>query len=182
LVENFARNLGELIVPPDVTEWLQAIYVESDVTERAARERVIKQHQAQYERLEGRIEILYTDRLDGRISPTVYDAKAGEIRAQQQAVLRKIEQIRSAAPAPVEDALNLIQLTSKAAALFRHQNGHEQARLLRTLVKTASWRGGELRLEFEEPFEILRNSNGASLRKENQKAGSERESEIWLLR
>jgi hypothetical protein len=56
----------------------------SDLTERAARERAIKQHQAQYHRLEVRIEILYNDRLDGRINTSFYDSKAGEIRAQQQ--------------------------------------------------------------------------------------------------
>jgi len=35
-------------------------------------------------------------------------------------------------------------------------------------------------MEFEDPFEILRGSNRASLRKETQKAGSGRDSEIWL--
>ena len=74
-----------------------------------------------------------------------------------------------------------MQLTSEAAALFREQNGHEQRRLLRTLVKNASWQGGELMLEFEEPFEILRGSNLANHRKEMREVGSGRDSEIWLL-
>ena len=179
-MEQFARNLRDLIVPIEVTEWLQATYVESDLTERAARERAIKQHEAQCERLEARIETLYTDRLDGRINPSFYDAKAAEIRAQQQVLLRKIEQIHSNAPARVEDALNLMQLTGNAATLFREQTGHEQRRLLRTLVKNSSWQGGKLQLEFEEPFEILRSSNLASSGKEMQKAGSGCDSEIWL--
>jgi DNA invertase Pin-like site-specific DNA recombinase len=179
LIEQFACNLEELVIPPEVTEWLQATYLQSDLTERAARDRTIKQHQAQFERLEARIETLYMDRLDGRINPAFYDAKAGEFRAQQQAILRKIEQIRSSST-PVEDALNLMQLTSQAATLFRQQNGHEQRRLLRTLVKNAAWQGGELRLEFEEPFEILRGSNRANHTKEMQITGSGRDSEIWL--
>ncbi len=180
LVDQFAHNLEQLMIPSEVAEWLQATYVESDLTERAARERAIKQHQAQYDRLEARIETLYTDRLDGRIGPSFYDTKAEEIRAQQQMLLRKMEQIRSSAPAPIEDALNSMQLTSEASALFREQNGHEQRRLLRTLVKNASWQAGELRLEFEEPFEILRASNLANRRKEMREAGSGRDSEIWL--
>ena len=182
LAERFARSLEQLAIPPEVAEWLQATYVDSDLTERAARERSIKQHRVQYERLEARIETLYTDRLDGRISPAFYDAKAGEIQAQQQTLLRKIEQIQSSAPAPVEDALNLIELTNKAAALFRDQTGREQRRLLRILVKTAAWQGRELRIEFEEPFETLRSSNSVSRSKEVQKPGSGRDSEIWLLR
>jgi hypothetical protein len=180
LVEQFARNLADLVIPSEVSEWLQATYVESDLTERAARERAIQQHKAQYERLEARMETLYTDRLDGRITPSFYDAKAGEFRTQQQALLRKIEQIQSSTPAPVEEALNLMQLTSKAATLFRRQNGHEQRRLLRNLVRTAAWLAGELRVEFEEPFEILRGSNRANHTKEVQIPGSGRDSEIWL--
>ena len=148
LMEQFTGHLRELIVPPEVTEWLQATYVESDLTERAARARAIKQHEAQYERLEARIETLYADRLDGRITPSFYDAKAAEVRAQQRALLRKVEQIRSNAPAPVEDALNVMQLTGKAAILFREQSGHEQRRLLRTLIKNSAWQGGKLQLEF----------------------------------
>jgi hypothetical protein len=180
LVEQFARHLGDLVIPSEVTDWLQATYVESDVTERAARERTIKQHQAQYDHLEARIDMLYTDRLDGRITPSFYDAKAGEFRAQQQAILRKIDQIQATAPVPVEGVLDMMRLTSKAATLFCQQNGHEQRRLLRTLVKNAAWQGGELRLEFEEPFEILRGSNRANRTKEMQMPGSGRDSEIWL--
>ena len=182
LVEQFARNIQELVIPREVAEWLQVAYVESDLTERAARERTIRQQRAQFERLETRIEILYNDRLDGRISPSFYDSKAGEIRAQQQTILRRIEQIESSAPAPAAAALDLMHLTSRAATLFRHQTGHEQRRLLQTLVKMASWQGGELRLEFEDPFEILRGSNRASTRREMQITGSGRDSEIWLLR
>ena len=121
---------------------------------------------------------LYTDRLDGRISPPFYDAKAGEIRAQQQTILRRIEQIQSNEPAPTKDALNLMDLTPKAAALFREQNGHEQHRLPRTLIITAAWPGGELRMEFEEPFEILRGLDLVSRSKEMEKTGSERDSKI----
>jgi site-specific DNA recombinase len=181
LTEQFACNLLELTVPPEVAGWLQSTYVESDLSERAARERTIKQCEAQVGRLEAKIEILYADRLDGRISPASYDMKTGEFRARQQALMRQIEQITSSAPAPVEAALDLMQLTSRAAALFRHQSGPEQRRLLRTVLKTASWLGGELRLEFEEPFEILRGSNRANLSKEMHKAGSGRDLEIWLL-
>lgn len=182
LMEQFARNIADLAIPREVAEWLQAAYTESDLTERAARDRAIHQQRAQYERLEARIKILYDDRLDGRITPSLYDAKASEIRAEQQTILRKIEQMQASTPAPIEAALDLMRLTTRAATLFRQQSGHEQRRLLRTVMKTASWQAGELRLEFEEPFEILRSSNRANASNETQKAGSGRDSGIWLLR
>jgi DNA invertase Pin-like site-specific DNA recombinase len=182
LAVQFARSLDELVIPTEVTDWLQTTYIESDLTERAARERAINQQQAQYERLETRAQVLYNGRLDGRINTSFYDSKAGEIRAQQQTILRKMEEIRSSAPAPIETALDLIKLTGRAATLFRQQCGLEQRRLLRTVMKSALWRGGELKLEFEEPFETLRSSNRASAGKEKDLAGSGRDSKIWLLR
>jgi hypothetical protein len=97
----FARNLAQLAIPREAAEWLQAAYVESDLTERAARERAIGQQRARYERLEGRMVVLYNDRLDGRIDASFYDTKAAEVGAQQKAILRKIEQIQSRAPAPI---------------------------------------------------------------------------------
>jgi site-specific DNA recombinase len=180
LIDGFAVHLGELVIPTEVIGWLQATYIQSETTERAARERAIRQHQIQLDNLERRINTLYTDRLDGRIDAAMYDSRAAEYRAQQQTVRRRIEDVRTSAPAPVEDALNLIRLTSKAAALFLERDGQEQRRLIRTLVRTAAWQGGELRLEFEDPFEILRGSNRASFRKQNQEARSGNDSKIWL--
>jgi hypothetical protein len=132
-------------------------------------------HQAQYDRLEARIDMLYTDRLDGADRAQLLRCEGRVFRAQQQAILRKIHQIQATAPVPVEGVLDLMRLTSKAATLFCQQNGHEQRRLLRTLVKSAAWQGGELRLEFEEPFEILRGSNRANRTKEMQIPGSGRD-------
>jgi hypothetical protein len=41
----------------------------------------MRRHEAQLDRLGGRLDILYEDRLDGRIDPSTYDRKAQEIRA-----------------------------------------------------------------------------------------------------
>ena len=180
LVKQFAGHLSELVIPQEVLAWLQASYAESDLTERAARERTIKQQQAQYDRLQSRMEVLYNDRLDGRISPTFYDQKAAEIHGQQQAILRKIEEITSSEPAPVQEAVDFMRLASNAAALFVQQDGHEQRRLLRTLLKSAAWQNSELRVEFEEPFQTLRDSNRLSKTKDEEIGMKKPETEIWL--
>jgi site-specific DNA recombinase len=112
--------------------------VTSDLTEKGARDRMIREHQQQIERLEDRIETLYLDRLDGRIDTVSYDTKAGDFRAQQQDLLRKIDQIRTGAPAPVEEALSTIRLIGEAATLFMKQDGPQQGRLLRRVVRNAA--------------------------------------------
>ncbi len=94
--------------------------------------------------------------------------------------MRKIQDIQKATPAPIDQAVDMLRLTSRASELFLQQPAGEQRRLLQVVVEKAAWRDGALRTTLFEPFEILRHSNQESLRKENEKAGSGRDSGIWL--
>ena len=145
LVNCFAAQLQALVIPPAVVEWLQQELVASDVAEQAARAQTIRRHQIELERLQARLDILYEDRLDGRIDASKYDLKAEETRGQQHRVQINITQCQSADLAPAAAAVDLISLTSKAAELFERQCAIEQRRLLRLVVQAAIWQEGELR-------------------------------------
>jgi site-specific DNA recombinase len=101
LVDGFAAKLRDLVVPAEVTQWLRDTYVESDTTERAARERAIKQHQQQINSLESKIDELLDLRLRKGIDTARYEAKSSELLAQQETLRRRIEQLRPSTPAPV---------------------------------------------------------------------------------
>jgi hypothetical protein len=122
------------------------------------------------------------DKLDGRITQDFFDKQTAMLRREQDGVLRKIQDIHKAAPAPVDEAIDMLRLTSRASELFLEQPATEQRRLLRTVVEKATWKGGALQIALFEPFEILRHSNRESYRKEKENVGSGRDLEIWLLR
>ena len=98
----------------------------------------------------------------------MYDRKALECRNQATALERRIEEIRAGAPAPVQGAIDLMELTSRAADLFLVH------------LKSASWRHGELQTQFEEPFENLRRSNQVSRRKDDGIGEGPTQKGIWL--
>ena len=125
---------------------------------------------------------MYLDKLDGRITQEFYDKQAATMRREQGGLLRKIQDIEKAAPASVDQAIDMLRLTSRASELFLQQPATEQRRLLRTVIEKAAWKGGTLQTALFEPFEILRHSNHESYRKEKEKAGSGCEMGIWLLR
>ena len=154
--------------------------LESDRTEQAAREQTVKQWRSRYDQIRSRIEVMYDDKLDGRISQELFDQKAADGRSQQEMLLRKIQELQHAAPAPIEEAIDMLRLTSRAAELFLAQPAPEQRHLLQVVMQKAAWQNGTLRAILFEPFEILRHSNRATHTKENQKPGSGRDSEIWL--
>jgi len=180
--DHFAAALKELVIPPCVLKWLQESVSQSDLSERAARDREVKRLEEQHRRLESKLEVIYEDRLEGRISPEMYDRKALDCRNQATALARRIQEIRDATPAPVQSAIDLMELTSRAADLFLIQPVPERQAFLRLILKSASWQRGELQTQFEEPFENLRRSNQLSETKYKGISAGSGLNEIWLLR
>lgn len=168
LMSGFSDTLRELVIPQQVLEWLGDAILDSDRTQRAARESNVKRLQARFDQIKARIETMYLDKLDGRVTEDFFDQKAAEWRNEQDDLLTKIHDIQRATPAPVDQAIDMLRMTSRAAELFLEQSGVEQRRLLNTMVETASFKGGELRTKLFEPFEILRHSNHKKHRKENE--------------
>jgi hypothetical protein len=112
----------------------------------------------------------------------MYDRKASELRGQSLTLSRRIDEIRAAAPAAVGDAINLMDLTSRAADLFAVQLVHEKQGFLRLVLKSATWRHGELQTEFQQPFENLRRSNQLSNTKHKENGATNAEIDTWLPR
>ena len=68
LADAFAAILREFVIPRPVLDWLGDAALESDRTERAARDQTVKQWRSRYDQIQSRIEMMYDDKLDGRIS------------------------------------------------------------------------------------------------------------------
>ena len=180
LAREFAEILQELVIPQAVLEWLGNDMLNSDQTEQAARAQAIKKLQARYEQIQARIETMYMDNLDGRITREFFDKQSATWRFEQDGLQCKIQQALKAAPAPVDQAIDMLRLTSRASELFMQQTAAEQRRLLQVVVEKAAWQDGALRTTLFEPFEMLRHSNHESYRKEKDNGGSGRDLEIWL--
>ena len=180
--EQFEAALRDLVVPREVLSWLAEAVADSDLSERAARDKTIRKLEEQHRSMQTKLETLYEDRLDGRITTEWYDRKARELNAQVSELARKITDIRAAAPAPASEAIDLMELTSRTADLFKLQPVNEQQRFLRLVLKTGEWQAGQLRTEFEEPFESLRRSNQQSQTKHRTIATRQAEFQNWLLR
>ena len=115
-------------------------------------------------------------------SPEMYDRKAKECQNQATPLGRKIDEIRAGTPAPAQDAIDMMALTSRTAELFLIQPPHEKQAFLRLVLKSAAWRHGELQTQFEEPFENLKRSNQLSRRKDSAIGDGTTRNQIWLPR
>ena len=172
LLGDVGRGLKQLVVAPATLSWLRGTVVETDQTEAGAR----KQLKAECERLQSRLETMYMDRLDGRITAKFYDEKSAEWRREQQHVdTRMTTALRTA-----EEAVEIIRSLSDSCGTFDQKPANEQRALASSLMKQATWTAGKFELALSAPFDILAHSNSASQCKEREKTGSGRNIEIWL--
>jgi site-specific DNA recombinase len=182
LAREFAEVPQELVIPQAILEWLGSDVLTSDQTEQAAHAQAIKKLQARHGQIQARIETMYLNKLDGRITQEFFDKQSVAWRLEQDGLQRKIQDVQKATLAPVDYAIDMLRLTSGASELFLQQTAAEQRRLLQVVVEKAAWQGGALRTTLFEPFEILRHSNQESCRKEKENGGSGRDMGIWLPR
>jgi hypothetical protein len=121
LAREFAEVLQELVIPQAILEWLGSDVVTSGQTEQAARAQAIKKLQARHEQIQARIETMYLDKLDERITQEFFDRQSATWRSEQDGLQRKIQEAQKATPAPIDQALDMLRLTSRARELFLQQ-------------------------------------------------------------
>ncbi len=64
--------------------------ITSDQTEQAARAQALKKLQTRYEQIQARIETMYSDKLDGRITQEFFDKQSAAWRSERDGLQRKI--------------------------------------------------------------------------------------------
>jgi len=145
LTGEFASLLDGLVIPQPILDWMGGALLESDRTERAARRQSIDRLRARHEQIEARIETMYSDKLDGRITQEQFDRRSLECRREQQGILAKTQDIERAAPVPVGQAIDMMALMSRASELFLEQPAAEKRRLLQVVIEKATWKAASCR-------------------------------------
>ena len=171
--------LRELVVPKPITDWLRVAFAQSDVTETRARQQALQIAQQEFDRIGHRIEAMYLDKLDGRVSASFFDEKAAQWREEQIKLQRRISDLKTAGSS-FDQALCAIKQTSALYKTFPSQQPSEQRRLLTILVERATWKEGRLDTLLKTPFQKLRLSNSVSYRKEMGKEAMGDKIEEWL--
>ena len=175
----FTDILRRLVIPERVLKWLSAELERSTDHEERTRQQTTKSWQDECDRVQGRLDAMYEDKLDGRITPEQYDRKAKDLRSRQDALRTKIRE-RKSTTADLRAGFNMMRLTSVACKEFQRQSPREQRKLLGLVVDAATWKDGHLDVALHEPFRTLLLSNSASATKDGAKVRSGPQIEDWL--
>jgi site-specific DNA recombinase len=125
-----------LMQPSTMTEALAVITELSGVITGLAR------LQAEYTKLQNRIDAMYVDKLDGRIDTVFFDRKAADWRTEQERLLRTIEDHHAANRTYLDDGVRLLELAQRGYSLFKKQEPREKRRLLNFLLSNCTWKDG----------------------------------------
>ena len=172
--------MNSVLLTADRLAFSSRCYI-SSISQTKAREQALQHAQQEHERLNTRIEAMYLDKLDGRITTAFYDEKATQWRQEQTALRRRINELRTTTQ-NYNDAIHAIEATSKLSKAFPTQTPPEQQRLLKTLVEKATWKDGELETTLRNPFQKLRLSNHATNTKHEGNGTPGQQMENWLPR
>ncbi len=117
--------------------------------------------QNQYQKLQDRIDAMYVDKLDGKISEELFSRKSEEWSTDQANILRKIDQHQGANRSYLEEGIRLLELAQVAVTLYEKQDTEVKRNLLNSVFSNSTWKDGKLIPAYRKLFALLAITNTA---------------------
>lgn len=155
LEQKFTALLRNLVFTKEVSDWMITALRESHKDEKQHHDEAICRLQAEYRKLQDRIDAMYVDKLDGRINAAFFDQKAAEWRSGQDRIMRDVASHQTANRTYIDEGVHLLRLVQLAPQLFEKQEPAEKRQLLNFLLSNCFWKDGSLTAEYRQPFDLL---------------------------
>ncbi|WP_191555601.1 recombinase family protein [Brevundimonas aurantiaca] len=180
LEERFKEVLSRLRFDDEVFAMIKAALHESLADESRERTAAIAKLRAEADRLQKRIEIVYIDKLDGKVSEGFYERMQFQWREERDRCLKDIERHHTADDSYLDTGIAMIKLAQEAHSLFESRSASERRNLLGFLLSNCKWANGELVADFNEPFDFLAETVGNDPDPEPGASTDSGEKENWL--
>ncbi len=180
LEERFTALLKGIAFSDEILEWVRRALRESHRDERHIHDEAITKLHREHQRLQGRIDAMYEDKLDGRIGNGYFDTKSTEMRVEQARILREIEAHQTANRSYIEEGVQVLELAHNAPTLFESQPATEKRKLLDFVLSNCTWKGRELTAKYRQPFDILAVAVAAERQRAGEGSAGIVGNDIWL--
>jgi len=155
LAKAFAQQLARLNMNDTVFGFIERAIRESHSDRNRERTETVARLRADADRLQERLDRLYVDHLDGRITGDMHDRMASTWREERERCQRQVELLHSAEDDFVDDGIALLDLARKAHKTFTVKSSGAKNTALNLLISNSTWANGALDVTFREPFGIL---------------------------
>ncbi len=182
--EHFDVQFGELLdslkFDADVLDWVKRALKDSLGDKQRLHEESLSRLQADITRLEKRLDALYLDKLDGRITLEVYERLSRDFQDQREKLMAQVQSHQKASDAYNMDGVLILELAQNARRLYEAQSPKEKRRLLDILLSNCTWGGGELNPALKQPFDLIARTNAKAKAVATAGTAKMAENEIWL--
>ncbi len=179
LEEKFTEVLKGLAFDEEVVGWISRALRESHVDEKQFRDEAVARLQGEHNRLQNRIDQMYVDKLDGRITQQFFDERHAAWREEQERIEQSMAEYREADQCYIEEGIELLELARTSHVLFEKQPASEKRRLLDFVLSNSTWKAGELSVTYRQPFDMLAVTTSASHEKKVAGATSDDLRQVW---
>lgn len=107
------------------------------------------------DRLQGRIEALYVDKLDGLVDTASFESLAAKWSKEKEALAASIAEHKAIRSSYAGSCQTISNAVSSAQAIFSSREPMEQRRLIETFVERSEWREGALKAHLRAPFDRM---------------------------
>lgn len=147
--EQLLKEFSELVSPsPDVIAWVKVTLRTKYEADMEARTALKKQLKDRHQQLGRRMDVLYEDRLDDRISVHQYDKMQKEASNEQKMIAKKLEDFEEDYLAILEKGIDILDLSQKAAAIYESKNDTDRRAILRDLFLNIRLNGNLIEVEY----------------------------------
>jgi site-specific DNA recombinase len=155
LERQFSLALRAISLDDDVLQWVISALKNSHTDEKRYHDEMISTLQTQYQKTQNRLDAMYLDKLDGRISQSLYDEKSEAWRKDQTDIARKIENHQTANHNYIDEGIRILELAQRAHSLFERQTAVEKRKLLNYVLSNSTWKDGILTPSYRKPFDLI---------------------------
>lgn len=161
-------HVSEAELLPQVTELLSKLTISETILNKVLDvlksehdniqlfyQNAIKQTRDEYNRLQRKLDTLYEDRLDGRITVADYDKYVTKLKVEMDELDRKLVEFTNNDKSFVVTAEHLLRLASRAKELFESSQPQQKNKILRLLLANLTLNQKRLQLYLLKPFSGL---------------------------
>jgi site-specific DNA recombinase len=178
--EAYKTALQQISIDAEVLEWISTALRQSHGDQKQFRDEAVENLKREHLRLQGRIDAMYEDRLDGRIDLAFFDRKSREYRDRQSQILAEIDQHGAADCQYTDAGIRLLELARNMHRLFAQQPAAEKRRLLDFVVPNSIWSNGKVIPAWRQPFDMIALANQSNTSTDVPSCPEKEQNTNWL--
>lgn len=136
-------------------EWIKKALKDSHKDEIAYYTAQRDELQSQFNKLENRLDKLYEDKLDGKITQEFYDAKFKKYSEEKENTQKKLKKLSNKHVKHYDLGISIYELSQRATAIFQKAGDDDKRKLIKLVFAELHLDEGILHYVYTKPFALL---------------------------